>query len=73
MSKCGSWKKKVDEDEKRRRRNEFLEGKDYNLVADALVCFCVLSGHKGGVLHSGVDSPWRLVALRLADKILRRK
>ena len=43
------------------------------MVIGALLGFCVLSGHKRGVLHSGVDSPWRLVALRLADKILRRK
>ena len=34
---------------------------------------CVLSSHEGDILHFGNDSPWRLVALRLADKILRRK
>ena len=34
--------------------------------------FCVLSGHKGGVLHSGADSPWHLSSLRLADEILSR-
>ena len=63
----------MDEDEKRRRRSEFLEGEDHNMVIGALLGICVLSGHKGGVLHSGVDSPWRLPALWLADKILRRK
>ena len=64
---------KGDEDEKRRRRNEFLEREDYNMHIDDGLWFGVLSGHKGGVLHSGVDSPWRLAALRLADEILRRE
>ena len=43
------------------------------MVADAVVWVCVLSSYEGGVFHSGVDSPRRLSALWLADKILRRK
>ena len=64
---------KGDEDETGKRRSEFLERENYNLVNDAVVWFCVLSGCKGGVLHSGIDSPWCLSSLRVADEILRRK
>lgn len=51
--------------------DENMGRKNNNMVIDAFLELFVFSDHEGDLFHSGIDSSRRVIALRLADKILR--